>query len=185
MNYPVGTIVQNYLVATGRVIQLPCFFDQEEPSDGFRAIVFDSFNLGGGDSPNQLGPPFTDNTQPCAVMFDFSALVPSQMSRVRSVALTMYCGAPTGGVNTSSSARLLLDSGFAVPISRTIAPYDGSGITFIGTDSFTVCDFITAVPQLAVWSPSPAVGYTGVLTVANFALSASQGPASFTSFAQA
>lgn len=173
MNYPTGTIVQNYNVAAGRLIQLPCFGDQDEPPEGFRAMVLGSFAFG-NNYPNQSGPNFVPN-QAAAVQFDLTTVLNNfQMSKIRSMAVMLQCA----GMNSGIQAYALLNSGWQVPIgNRNISYYDGTQNEAISTDSLAVFDFLSAEPIFGIYMPftpnsDPYAGPFGTLVVANFKLSA-------------
>lgn len=104
MNYPPNTIVQNYNVNAGAVIQLPCFLDQQSPPDRFRAVVFASPVIQVGAAPrNQTGPDFVSG-QTCAIQFDLTQLIQQgALSRARAIKVSMQAAAG-GWVNAFSTA---------------------------------------------------------------------------------
>ena len=167
MNYPSGTIVQNYNVAAGRVIQLPCFMDQQEPPDGFRAIVFATpeISVDNPTAPNQVGPAFAAGA-PGAVQFDLTQLIQqNQLSRARSILVTsVVSGTAAGG------AFLLLDSGLMINLAG-----DSSAASSTGNNGSMVGDFISANPIFSLLvtksGMTPGLDWQFTIAVANFKLS--------------
>lgn len=170
MNYPSGTVVQNYNVSAGRVIQLPCFADQMQPPDGFRAVVFATPIIGGA-SPyvNQTGPAFASG-QPAAIQFDLTQLIQqAALSRARSI--YVQCQSVMEGATTAPGSKVIsydvmLDSGLMIPCVPGL----------LQSDAFIVADFISANPIFGLFATAGAtdLGMTAQFTVAvaNFKLSA-------------
>lgn len=167
MNYPPGTIVQNYSVAAGRVIQLPCFADQDQPPDGFRAVVFATPEINSGVIVNQTGPEF-QNGEPCAIQFDLTQLIQqAALSRVRSIAVSTHLGEYT---SEGLSMFLMLDSGMQIPIAPVNGPVSGS-VSGLAGDAYICTDFLSQNPVFGLFA---ANGIDNVpqftVTVANFKL---------------
>lgn len=163
MNYPSNTIVQNYNVNAGRVIQLPCFMDQPEPPDGFRAIVFATPSIFVGAIPNQIGPEFAPSV-PCAIQFDLTQLLQQNaLSRVRSIMINTNV---TYDISDSDSIYLVFDSGLQVPIMPNLGnAANGTGSSSTPSDSCVVCDFLSASPIFALMAFAGTV-HTPEFTVA-------------------
>lgn len=136
MNYPSGTIVQNYNVSAGRVIQLPCFMDQQTPPDDFRALIFATPTIQAGAAPiNQIGPDFASGAD-CAIQFDLTQLLQQNaLSRARSIVVSAQC-------NESDPLFLLFDSGLQLPVLTTASP-----------NAAINTDFLSANPIFGILAP--------------------------------
>jgi hypothetical protein len=168
MNFPDGTIIQNYNVNAGRVIQLPCFMDQPEPPDGFRAVVFATPTIAvGGPYINQTGPDF-DSSLPGAIQFDLTQLMQQNaLSRARSIMIqsTAAMGAATTGFGGNPiTLDLVFDSGLYIPVAPPPCY----------SEAVVCADFISANPIFALLASSEFMGVISfadfTVTVANFNL---------------
>lgn len=147
MNYPNGTTVQNYNVSAGRVILLPCFADQSQPSDGFRAVVFATPTIASGVLVNQVGPTF--NSGPCAIQFDMTQLIQNAaLSRARSIMVATNLGKYTG---EGFQMYLMLDSGMQVPIAPVNGPQTGTN-TALASDACICVDFLAQNPIFGLYA---------------------------------
>lgn len=187
MNYPVGTLVQSYNVAAGRVIQLPCFLDQPEPPDGFRAVIFSQPQMnpttGGVLAPpvNQTGPNFRSGVS-AAINFDLTQLTQNNvLSRARSIVVTtevLTNANVTAQGQGLMSSDLLFDSGFTVPTFPWMSMGDSTATTAnfaSNMQGHVVADFLSATPIFSLLMSANftntqiPLGYT--VTVTNFKLS--------------
>lgn len=168
MNYPADTLVQNYNVAAGRVIQLPCFLDQPEPPDGFRAVVFATPTIQTGIPPiNQTGPDFA-GLNDAAILFDLTQLIQQNaLSRARSILVQTNAVSPAPvAAGAGMGVDLMLDSGLVIPL---------AGVSNT-SESATLADFVSANPIFAlhankVWMENIVGTIQFSVCVANFKLS--------------
>lgn len=173
MNYPPNTIIQQFNVTAARLIQLPCFDDQQEPPDGFRAMVFQFGFQNGSLFPNQSGPVFTGGFS--AVNFDLSSVIGNGntvgMSKARSVLLSLSPNA-NSQLAVDPPTLLLFNSGAQFPVSGQNLGNVTDGIEVL--PSIFACDFLSAIPELGVWVPDvyTLTGNTNTLIVANFKMNA-------------
>lgn len=188
MRYPNGptTVVQNYNVQAGMLIQLPCFLDQPEPPDGFRAIVFNSFDFAGY-NPNQSGPAFPSfaSGNSAAILFDLTSIIQNGsqqgMSRARflNVAWMTYDESTNNSV-AQGGLQVVFDSGFTIPLDMSeVGTNSGAGgVTNVSKSAVVQCDFLSATPIFAICAdaitPALQTGY-GVVTVSNFKLNFASG----------
>lgn len=149
MNYPNGTLVQNYSIGAGRVILLPCFADQSPPPDGFRAMIFATPTIAGGVVVNQVGPAF--NSGPCAIQFDLTQVIQNaQLSRARSIMVATNLGQYSGD---GFQMYLMLDSGMQVPIAPQNGPQYGSGSNAaLNSDACVCVDFLAQNPIFGLYA---------------------------------
>jgi len=197
MNYPDNTALQVYNTAAGRLIQLPCFMDQPEPPDGFRALIFATPTLGRQNIdtyPNQSGVTFAPPYDFGALQFDLTQnLNQNQLSRCRSIGVSVLClqGTNDGPINPFGQnwMQLVFDSGFTMPLNGATGWFDSWVYDSTNQQSVevsqvmknisgnTVGDFISATPRFGLLIPIDAIQCTlqCVVTVANFKLT----PANF------
>lgn len=165
MNYPNGCIIQTYNVSSGQVIQAPCFFDQDEPPEGFRSVIFGGVTISTNEidwprSPNQVGPAFAIGS-PAAVDFNLTGLINANfLSRVRSIS------AQFSAITSPGDCVIRLNSGYVLPGIPGVQASDGSR-----TASFASGDFVSAEPifsmQANAFNPNGGI-IIATITVSNF-----------------
>lgn len=191
MNYTNGSIVQTYNVLAGRVVQLPCFYDMQEPVDGFRAVVFATPVIGTiqqgettqGNFVNQNGPSFfagITGSVDIALEFDLTPLMQNNsLSFARSIMASFTHAVTWSSQNINTpSASLLLDSGAQLFLndSDQNTYYDSTAtnavIAFEKRNTTIAMDFVSAIPKFAVTVQNEAIqaGTQCVIQVANFPL---------------
>lgn len=165
MIYPNGCIIQTYNVSSGQVIQAPCFFDQDEPPEGFRSVIFGGVTISTDEinfprSPNQTGPAFVIG-KPAAVDFNLTSLINANLlSRVRSITVQF------SAITSPGDCVVRLNSGYVLPGIQGVQSSDGSR-----SASFASGDFLSAEPIFSLQSNGFNT-YGGVIiatiTVSNF-----------------